>query len=570
MMSSRIEARLEKLYFKMGLLMRIRDLPPDERSRLIDDICSRHWDIPGSTRKTISRSTVYRWLSELRSSSDPTLDLLDRQRSDKGTFRTLTDYQKKTLIAWRSENLFRTVANLKEELLSNDMVEDRSPVPSESTIARFLRSVRLDRKTMKARQVPGFKAVRLSFEADYPQQLWQADTKGQKIKAINPETGELLMAKPIVIIDDSSRYIVGLKYVFEENEAMVVECVKTAIIKFGVPETLYCDLGSPYSGRRLERAMTLLGCKLIHTGKGDCEAKGKIEKFMQYLNDSLETELKTREAVCTLPELNEYACALVSQDYHKRIHSATRETPESRYSAFPEEYRRFVSNNTLSLVFMDGKEATVSKTGIIRFGNKEYLIPDKRLFRQKVEIRFDDRDSHVDVWFEDNYYGQATLHKADNDYLKRLEITDRLCEHPPQIEAGPAPAYNRLERIISEYHIDQQDCDVNSELKQLLEKREELRSHLTPRHCQSSSEEITDFGRDEFCFLLSTLLRQKFTSHENLTIRTVWNHYGPFEEPLVRKTVGKLLGSSHPTTDLAGYLEAIRFESTKPEGDDLK
>ena len=46
------------------------------------------------------------------------------------------------------------------------------------------------------------KKIRLPFEAEYPQQIWQADTKGPQIEVIIPETGELKIAKPIVVLDD--------------------------------------------------------------------------------------------------------------------------------------------------------------------------------------------------------------------------------------------------------------------------------------------------------------------------------------------------------------------------------
>lgn len=91
----------------------------------------------------------------------------------------------------------------------------------------------------------------------------------------NPD--RLKLAKPIVFIDDFARFVVAAWYVFEDNELLVMHLFKGAIAAYGIADSLYVDRGSPYMGKSLKRAATMLGCKIIHTAPRDCSAKGYVK-----------------------------------------------------------------------------------------------------------------------------------------------------------------------------------------------------------------------------------------------------------------------------------------------------
>jgi len=545
----------------MGIVLMLRDMDPAERSRKIDELTKRQMDIPYSQKGYLSRSTIYRWLHEYRISSDQSQSLLDKERSDRGEFRALNHDQKDALIAWRSENRYRTVANLRDELLAYPQLSDVR-VPSESTIARFLQSVNLDRKTMGASEDPSKKRIRLPFEAEYPQQIWQIDTKGPKLEVIDQDTGELKIAKPVVIIDDCSRYILIASYVLEETEHVVMQLLRVVVSVYGIPETLYADRGGPYVGHSLSRAMTLIGCKILHTKPRDPSAKGKVEKAMPILSNHLESELMLLNRKYPLEEVNEYAQALISQDYQKKRHSVTGQTPEERYLSLPVQYRRFVSEATLNMVFLDSKKAHVSNTGIIKYNRQKYLVPDATLFGKDVVIRFDDTDSsQVHVWHNDRCWGEAKLHIPGNHYLERLELLNQFDKPKPTPSVKPAPPYNRISRLLAAHRREMEDMDLNTELAALEKEREEFRAQLTSSKVRSGTEKYELFGVEEFVHLLSVLLRRQMDAYEHLSAHTVWNSCGPFSEEMVRRIVGQLLGQNHPTTDLKGFLNALRIDA---------
>jgi transposase len=172
--------RLIKKAFKMAIILNLVDLLPRERAKAIQELTEREFNIPYSRKKGLSRATIYQWLKEYRQAPDPAEALLPKPRSDRGAFRKLSEPQKKALVRWRSENPYRTAEQLREELTAH-AVTGEGPVPSPSTVARFLRSVGLDRKTLLAARRLSQKSpvkVRLAFEAPYPQRIWLADTKG--------------------------------------------------------------------------------------------------------------------------------------------------------------------------------------------------------------------------------------------------------------------------------------------------------------------------------------------------------------------------------------------------------
>ncbi|MGC8604288.1 MAG: hypothetical protein ACP5VS_11440, partial [Desulfomonilaceae bacterium] len=91
---------------------------------------------------------------------------------------------------------------------------------------------------------------------------------------------------------------------------------------------------------------------------------------MPYFSNVLESELRLLNSPLEPEKVNECLGAVISQDYHLSVHSVTGEKPADSYAAFPEQYRRFVSEKTLSMIFLPCKDATVTKTNLIRLNKR--------------------------------------------------------------------------------------------------------------------------------------------------------------------------------------------------------
>lgn len=569
--------RLEKKAFKMSIILILRDLEPQDRARIVDELTAKEFAIPYSNKKTISRTTIYAWLKEYREREDPSGVLMHKERSDRLSFRLLTDEQKKALTRWRYDNKYRTVAQLREELSVHESTNS-GKLPSESTIARFLRTVGLDRRTLLKKDWAPVK-VRLAYEAPYPQRLWMADTKGPNLNVKDPKNpGKLIIAKLVVVIDDNSRYLPGARYIYEneENEAVIMWMLMEAIALYGVPDILYLDRGGPYIGHNLKRAALLLGCRISHTNVRDAAAKGKIEKMLKFFYEKLETELMTFSSPVTIEEANLYLTALIRQDYHRTVHSATGQTPEERFFAYPANYRRFVSRKTLLMIFLPCAKAFVSKTGLIHLHKQEYLVPDTGVYDKYVEARWDKADpSKVYVWYEDRFIGEANLYLKENDFLKRAELLERVIKEREIVlpEFTEVPLYSYLERKLAAHRLEVENLSLNDELVQLKSKRAKVKAELIklpeklPEQAPPTSG-LAEFRVDHFLHLLSVLFKRRLSAHERLAVHTAWQKYGPFDEALARKTVGTLLGENHPVSDLTGYLDALRIAAiASPKGE---
>jgi putative transposase len=556
--------RLKKKGFRMDVVNRIKDLTPKERARMVEHILQEKHTIPYTIRDTVSRATIYRWLKEFRESGDAGTALMGTVRSDRETFKALTDAQKDALKRWRFDGPYRTLKDLREELMEHEATLSE-PIPSESTIGRFLRVQCLSRSELLKGTKPQGK-IRLAFEAEYPMQLWMADTKGPNIYVEDPEhPGQLIPAIPIVFIDDKSRYIVAAWYVIVENEKAVMELFCQAVLLYGIPEMLFVDRGSPYMGKALKRAASLIGCNIIHAAPQDCRAKGKVERVLRTCHERFEHEMKASKKDCiVLEEYNTYLQAYIGQDYNRQVHSETRYIPEESFFSFPAEYRRWISKDSLLMVFLPVRTVNVSKVGLVRVDNLKYLVNDSTLWGKKVEVRcryFD--KSRVFVWHADRYYGEAHVYTEENDFIKRQEITQRVVTVPEIVLADikEVPIYGRLERQLAKHREEIEGMDLNGQLSYARQKKNQVRAGLLRKNSLNTITEPDKKGTfdvDEFIYLLMKLLRRKFTPSERLAVHTLWSSIGPIDENLARNTVGRLLGEEYPIEDLKSYLEEIR------------
>ena len=557
--------RLKKKEFKMTIVNRIKDLSPKERSIMVEKILTQRYTIPYSKNDTLSKATIYRWLKEFRENGDAGIVLMGKVRSDRDVFKVLTQAQKDALKRWRFDGPYRTLEDLREELMAHETTQS-DLIPSKSTIGRYLRYEGLSREVLLKGEEPQGK-IRLAFEAEYPMQLWMADTKGPNVYVKDPEhPGQLVPASPIVFLDNKSRYIVAAWYVIVENEKAVIELFCRAILLFGIPEMLYVDRGGPYMGKALKRAASIIGCNVIHTAKRDAAAKGCVERVLRTCYERFEQEMKASKTDCVdLNEYNEYLQAYLGQDYHRHIHSETGQMPEESFFSFPAKFRRWISKDSLYMIFLPVRTAKVSKVGLIRVNNLKYLVGDAALWNKKVEVRCGHFDkSKVYIWYCDRYYGEAYVYTEENDFIKRQEITQRVVTTPKIVlpDIKEVPIYGRLERQLLKHREEIEGMDLNGQLSYAKQKKDRIRADILKKD-SSNTIPVPDkkgaFDVDACIYLLMKLLRRKFDASERLAVHTLWHSVGPLDENLVRTTVGSLLGKEYPTEDLKSYLEEIRL-----------
>jgi transposase InsO family protein len=111
-------------------------------------------------------------------------------------------------------------------------------VPAPSTVTEVLRR----HGKIDAEEADKHRAYQ-RFERPAPNDLWQMDFKGH----VAMDVGR---CHPLTVLDDHSRYSVGLLACGNEQSATVREHLTALFRRYGLPRAILCDNGSPWGGRR--------------------------------------------------------------------------------------------------------------------------------------------------------------------------------------------------------------------------------------------------------------------------------------------------------------------------------
>jgi transposase InsO family protein len=174
------------------------------------------------------------------------------------------------------------------------------------------------------------------FERSAPNELWQMDSKG---KYPVPERE----CHPLTILDDHSRYVVGLHALPELSIAQAWPCLVKTFRNYGVPQAMLMDRGSLWWSEQNGWSLTWLSVRLIEQGIGlhygrvcHPQTQGKVERFHRTLGAELRHRgLPTRWA--EWPGL----LAQVQLDYNqRRPHEALGlRRPRELYQPSPQSYQ---------------------------------------------------------------------------------------------------------------------------------------------------------------------------------------------------------------------------------------
>ena len=375
-----------------------------EKRRLMREKCARKWQIPFSAKTRISKGTINRWLRLYKSSHGDLKSLYPKDRSDQGKVRAMDQETCLSLIRLRSDLPALTVPQLIEQMKCQNRVT-AGTVLNNSTVYRFLHEQDLMRPQMRN------PVDRRKFEAELPNDLWQSDVMhGPKIDV----DGRMRKTYLIAIIDDHSRLIVYARFYLTENLAAYLTAFENAIATRGLPRKLYVDNGAAFRSHHLEYISASLAISLIHAKPYTPEGKGKIERWFKTVRSSFMPLFRGTGLV----ELNEALTRWITEKYHKRIHSATGQTPFERFTAKMHCLRSAPLN--LKDYFRKVARRTVSKDRSITLDGRLYEAP-VTLIGKRVELLYHgSQPETVEVKYQDKSFGMIrTVNLNVNCRVKR-------------------------------------------------------------------------------------------------------------------------------------------------------
>lgn len=306
--------------FRFGVIAPLvdRHLSRGERERLLGEITAGTWQIPGSSRTTVARSTVLKWLTAYRKSGGDIKSLQPQPRSDHGSSRSIDEESAAALIALKQELPECSL----EALLT--LARRRTALPpgfsaSRQSIYRLFARHGLNDRHPQA-------VDRRKFEAELPNDLWQSDgLHGPKV-----EIGGILRKTYLfAILDDHSRLVTHAQFYSSESIDSFRDCIIQALEKRGLPRRLYTDNGSAFRTHQLRYACARLGIALLHSRPGIPEGRGKIERFFRTVRSQLLPVLTDAKR---LEDLNTGLWQWLEKDYQVRPHSSTGTSPLQRYT----------------------------------------------------------------------------------------------------------------------------------------------------------------------------------------------------------------------------------------------
>jgi putative transposase len=262
---------------------------------------------------------------------------------------------------------------------------------------------------------------RLAFSMKYANQLWQADTMFGPYVDTGMSSGSRKQAKLIAFIDDASRVLCHGEFFFEENVDTLVQAIRAAFYKRGVPEQLLVDNGSIYCCQEITLICARVGCLLRHTAVRDAAAKGKIERFFRRVRDQF---LIRQLDLSSLAALNRQFTYWVENDYNATVHDTLGMKPIDRFGIDLARVRFLPPSEHNDELFYAEATRKVKKDNTFSFHNRRYETPVD-LRDQEIQLRHDRRREGtpaVIIYHKGQRMGVARLLDAiANGLLRRKE-----------------------------------------------------------------------------------------------------------------------------------------------------
>jgi transposase InsO family protein len=291
---------------------------------------------------------------------------------------------------------------------------------SRSTIYRFLQREGLDRHCLRAlaNEVGG---PTKAWESDSPNALWMVDAMdGPSLRSQGKAGAQRTWL--LATLDDHSRLSPHAQFYPHQKITALLDCLRQAFERRGLPEALYTDRGKIFTGSQLQLVCANLGIRLLHARPYAAWSRGKIERFFRTLQGSFLPELKFEPAT-DLEQLNRRLWNWIENSYHRRSHTALGgKSPLERFSSvrlrpLPENWQALFYERIKRRVRLD---ATVSLEAQL------WEVP-VHLRGREIELRRDPFEpSRIEVWYQGRLCGRATRcdkllnnHFSSNNYEGR-------------------------------------------------------------------------------------------------------------------------------------------------------
>jgi len=346
-------------------------------------------------RFDISRPTGYKWLKRYELNRES--GLVERSRRPNTSPRKLGRELEDIILnlrdknpEWGAKKLHRLLINMQKEGKYT-----ANSIPARSTINKVLkRNGRISRH--KSEQSKNWQR----FEYPTPNALWQMDFKGY-FSFINKK-----LCHPLTIIDDHSRYNIGLIACKNQQYNTVINCLERVFEQYGLPNLILTDNGSPWgsagnfpsygsrSFTKVEKWLIQHQVVLIHGRPWHPQTQGKEERF----HKTLKVELLQYNSYENFNQCQKGFNKWRFKYNHKRPHEAIDfDVPADRYQPSNRIYNREIKKPEYPAGSIVKK---VKDKGLLFFKGKVFRV-GKAFYKDEIALVPTDSNGSYKVMYYD-------------------------------------------------------------------------------------------------------------------------------------------------------------------------
>ena len=403
------EYRKDYALLKYGIIApAVCNMLPEGKTlkEFLEEAAEKGYDGPNGKKLHFAACTMERWYYDYKKKGFD--GLLTQPRSDCGKSRKI------------DSDIYEEVRKLKEESpripateIYQQLVDKGIIAPGEISLSTVTRCVN---RIVLERDLPVCTDMR-RYERPHINEVWCGDScVGPKI-TINGGKHRIYV---IALIDDASRYITGAKVFCKDNFNSLLQVMKPAVSKFGVPKVWNFDNGGAFKNRQMELLAARIGSTIHYCHPYTPTQKAKIERWFRTLRDKWLAATDLTEFP-SLEAIQESLDHFVDQ-YNHTVHSSLNgKSPDERFFSEPEYIRR-LSREEIEKDFLLEIDRRVSTDCVLVIENVEYEV-DSRYAKKKVKLRYspDMKEIYL-VESNDTLTPIRLLNKQENAEVKRRKI----------------------------------------------------------------------------------------------------------------------------------------------------
>ena len=336
------------------------------------DISARGIKAPDGSIRHYAVTTMEKWYAAYKKHGFDAL--VPTSRSDCGTSRKIDDALEEEIRYLKHTYPRLSAAAIYRQLQDKGSI--RKGELSEATILRFINQMSL------REQLTNNQDLR-RYERPHINEVWCGDSSvGPYLKTSDGKKHKVYV---MALIDDASRFIVGVDVFFNDTFLNLMSVIRSAVAKFGVPKIFNFDNGSAYRNKQMELLAARIGSAINYCRPYSPVQKAKIERWFRTLKDQWMAALDMRD-FGSLDELRGSLQTYVHM-YNQSPHaSLSGSSPQERFFSEPELIRR-IPEEQIEKSFLLEIERRVSADSVIVIDHVEYEV-DYRFARQRITLRY--------------------------------------------------------------------------------------------------------------------------------------------------------------------------------------